>query len=375
MKAAAEAGAGPGLGPLLGTGSVSLVVSSSLNTFCAHKRYSTGLTIAEFKCKLELVVGSPASCMDLELYGAEEQLLGRLDCDEALLGSYPVADGCRVHSPFGPSCASSVGDIMTLRGHGAGQTSSSNAGPRKQRWRPPSPSVPVVKSGYWDNPPNLPPSCLWAKPTSSEATGWVSAMMSRWASMTAVWAAAVISSASPNTAPSSNPRASPPGTSPRRRTASRMSCEGTLGRGHTGGDGTHWDIHTHTPTHTHDAGDTAGGGTGGNHSLKSLCFSLVLGCPPPAHSSAGLSPQNSAPPPPLAGGGAPRASHALSPLEGGGERAWRAVCCSQWAGELGRRRRCRKEWPMGGSRRQRCPAPPPPPRGTGGAAPPHKVAF
>uniref|UniRef100_A0A663FK30 Tubulin folding cofactor B n=1 Tax=Aquila chrysaetos chrysaetos TaxID=223781 RepID=A0A663FK30_AQUCH len=61
--------------------------------------------------------------MDLELYGAEEQLLGRLDCDEALLGSYPVADGCRVH----------------------------------------------------------------AKPTSSEATGWVSAMMSRWASMTAVW--------------------------------------------------------------------------------------------------------------------------------------------------------------------------------------------
>ncbi|NXT96340.1 TBCB protein, partial [Anhinga rufa] len=49
------------------------------------------------QCKLELVVGSPASCMDLELYSAEEELLGRLDCDEALLGSYPVADGCRVH--------------------------------------------------------------------------------------------------------------------------------------------------------------------------------------------------------------------------------------------------------------------------------------
>ncbi|KAM9591551.1 uncharacterized protein ACIBXB_006349 isoform 5-T5 [Morphnus guianensis] len=176
MKVATEA-AGAGLGSWLGTGSVSVVVSSSLNTFCAHKRYSTGLTIAEFKCKLELVVGSPASCMDLELYGAEEELLGRLDCDEALLGSYPVADGCRVHSPFGPSCASSVGDIMTLRGRGAG--------PRKQCWRPPSPSVPVAKSGYWDNPPNLPPSCLWAKPTSSQATGWVSAMMSRWASMTA----------------------------------------------------------------------------------------------------------------------------------------------------------------------------------------------
>ncbi|NXJ87223.1 TBCB protein, partial [Trogon melanurus] len=49
------------------------------------------------QCKLELVVGSPASCMDLELFSAEEEPLGRLDRDEALLGSYPVADGCRVH--------------------------------------------------------------------------------------------------------------------------------------------------------------------------------------------------------------------------------------------------------------------------------------
>ncbi|XP_054039636.1 tubulin-folding cofactor B [Rissa tridactyla] len=93
MKAAAETG--PGLG--LGAGSVSLSVSSSLNSFRALKRYSTGLTIAEFKCKLELVVGSPASCMDLELYSTQEELLGRLDCDEALLGSYPVTDGCRIH--------------------------------------------------------------------------------------------------------------------------------------------------------------------------------------------------------------------------------------------------------------------------------------
>uniref|UniRef100_A0A8D2Q0W6 Ubiquitin-like domain-containing protein n=1 Tax=Zosterops lateralis melanops TaxID=1220523 RepID=A0A8D2Q0W6_ZOSLA len=49
------------------------------------------------QCKLELVVGSPASCMELELFGAEDEPLGALDCDEALLGSYPVTDGCRVH--------------------------------------------------------------------------------------------------------------------------------------------------------------------------------------------------------------------------------------------------------------------------------------
>ncbi|XP_050843950.1 tubulin-folding cofactor B, partial [Serinus canaria] len=49
------------------------------------------------QCKLELVVGSPASCMELELFGAEDEPLGTLDCDEALLGSYPVTDGCRLH--------------------------------------------------------------------------------------------------------------------------------------------------------------------------------------------------------------------------------------------------------------------------------------
>uniref|UniRef100_A0A8U8CLJ8 Uncharacterized protein n=1 Tax=Geospiza parvula TaxID=87175 RepID=A0A8U8CLJ8_GEOPR len=78
-------------------GPVWLAVSSSLNAFRACKRFSPALTIAELKCKLELVVGSPASCMELELFGAEDEPLGPLDCDEALLGSYPVSDGCRVH--------------------------------------------------------------------------------------------------------------------------------------------------------------------------------------------------------------------------------------------------------------------------------------
>lgn len=43
------AGPGPGPGPGAGPGAVSLAVSSSLNAFRAHKRYGTGLTIAEFK--------------------------------------------------------------------------------------------------------------------------------------------------------------------------------------------------------------------------------------------------------------------------------------------------------------------------------------
>nr|XP_028597636.1 tubulin-folding cofactor B isoform X2 [Podarcis muralis] len=76
---------------------VSVSISSSLNSFRALKRYARGLTLAEFKCKLELVVGSPASCMDLELYTPDDKFVMKLDSDEALLGSYPIDDGCRIH--------------------------------------------------------------------------------------------------------------------------------------------------------------------------------------------------------------------------------------------------------------------------------------
>uniref|UniRef100_A0A8C0GNP4 Tubulin folding cofactor B n=1 Tax=Chelonoidis abingdonii TaxID=106734 RepID=A0A8C0GNP4_CHEAB len=46
---------------------------------------------------LKLVVGSPASCMDLELYTSDDKFVMKLDSDEALLGSYPIDDGCRIH--------------------------------------------------------------------------------------------------------------------------------------------------------------------------------------------------------------------------------------------------------------------------------------
>ncbi|KAB0390804.1 hypothetical protein E2I00_016713 [Balaenoptera physalus] len=49
------------------------------------------------ECKLQLVVGSPASCMELELYGPDDKFYSKLDQEDALLGSYPVDDGCRIH--------------------------------------------------------------------------------------------------------------------------------------------------------------------------------------------------------------------------------------------------------------------------------------
>uniref|UniRef100_A0A2I3HCK6 Tubulin folding cofactor B n=1 Tax=Nomascus leucogenys TaxID=61853 RepID=A0A2I3HCK6_NOMLE len=51
---------------------VTVFISSSLNTFRSEKRYSRGLTIAEFKVCCWW--GSPASCMELELYGTLKSL-------------------------------------------------------------------------------------------------------------------------------------------------------------------------------------------------------------------------------------------------------------------------------------------------------------
>lgn len=76
---------------------VTVLISSSLNTFVAEKRLDRGLTLAELKCKLELVVGSPASCMDLQLFSTDNAFIQNLDQDDVLLGSYPVDDGCRIH--------------------------------------------------------------------------------------------------------------------------------------------------------------------------------------------------------------------------------------------------------------------------------------
>lgn len=76
---------------------VTVLISSTLNSYSSEKRFNRGLTLAEFKCKLELVVGTPASCMDLELYSLDNKLIMRMDSDDSLLGSYPIDDGCRIH--------------------------------------------------------------------------------------------------------------------------------------------------------------------------------------------------------------------------------------------------------------------------------------
>lgn len=42
-------------------------------------------------------MGSPASCMSLELFSADDKFLQKMDDNDALLGSYHVDNYCRIH--------------------------------------------------------------------------------------------------------------------------------------------------------------------------------------------------------------------------------------------------------------------------------------
>lgn len=47
--------------------------------------------------KLELVTGGSAATMKLKVYDNKNKFLCDIDNDEALLGSYPIDDGMRIH--------------------------------------------------------------------------------------------------------------------------------------------------------------------------------------------------------------------------------------------------------------------------------------
>lgn len=76
---------------------VNVRLTSTLSSFASKGRFNRGITIAELKGKLEMIVGASASCMDLELFSVSDQFLQKLDDNEALLGSFPVDDDCRIH--------------------------------------------------------------------------------------------------------------------------------------------------------------------------------------------------------------------------------------------------------------------------------------
>ncbi|XP_074535734.1 tubulin-folding cofactor B [Halichoeres trimaculatus] len=76
---------------------VDVRLTSTISSFEVKRRFNRGITIAELKGKLEMVVGASPSSMDLELFSVSDKFMQKLDDNEALLGSYPVDDECRIH--------------------------------------------------------------------------------------------------------------------------------------------------------------------------------------------------------------------------------------------------------------------------------------
>jgi tubulin-folding cofactor B len=76
---------------------VSVTITSSVTSFAAEKRYPKDLTVSALKAKLELVTGASWTNMIIEVYNKEDVLVCRLDNEDALIGSYPIDDGMRLH--------------------------------------------------------------------------------------------------------------------------------------------------------------------------------------------------------------------------------------------------------------------------------------
>ncbi|XP_034951086.1 tubulin-folding cofactor B [Chelonus insularis] len=73
------------------------ITTSAQQTSCVERRYQKGITIDEFKGKLELVTGGNPATMKLEVYDKNNKLVCCPNEGSRLLGSYPIDDGMTVH--------------------------------------------------------------------------------------------------------------------------------------------------------------------------------------------------------------------------------------------------------------------------------------
>lgn len=76
---------------------LNVFISSSVTSFGSERRFQKDLTVAALKGKLELICGASAASMILDVFNKDNQHVCKLDNDDALLGSYPVDDGMRIH--------------------------------------------------------------------------------------------------------------------------------------------------------------------------------------------------------------------------------------------------------------------------------------
>lgn len=76
---------------------VHITKSDSEDAAPVERRFKKGINIHEFKTKLELVTGGSAATMKLKVFDKKNNFICDIDNDDALLGSYPIDDGMRIH--------------------------------------------------------------------------------------------------------------------------------------------------------------------------------------------------------------------------------------------------------------------------------------
>jgi tubulin-folding cofactor B len=76
---------------------VEVNISSNITSFTSQKKFDKSLTIAGLKMKLEMITGGTAANMQISVFDKEDKPVCEFDNNDALLGSYPVDSGHRMH--------------------------------------------------------------------------------------------------------------------------------------------------------------------------------------------------------------------------------------------------------------------------------------
>ena len=78
-------------------GLVNVFITSNCNSFTSEKKFSKDLAVAELKNKLELITGASALSMTITAFDKKDNKVCELTDGNALLGSFPVDSGMRLH--------------------------------------------------------------------------------------------------------------------------------------------------------------------------------------------------------------------------------------------------------------------------------------
>ncbi|XP_076296586.1 tubulin-binding cofactor B [Lasioglossum baleicum] len=76
---------------------LNLSITNSNQQYYVERRFQKGITIDEFKGKLELITGANPATMVVEVFDKNDRLVCTLNNGQQLLGSYPIDDGMRIH--------------------------------------------------------------------------------------------------------------------------------------------------------------------------------------------------------------------------------------------------------------------------------------